>query len=123
RALMRSKLLLAVVVALAWTPVARGQVTQPAPASATMRLTFVDGSNRPVDAAFPGQGLRVLGIVKPYIGGQTVVVSFGRGQRLLAARSVRVVSGGHNTGRFIAQIPVGRSFGFSVTVEATHAAT
>lgn len=87
-----------------------------------MRLTFVDGRGTPVDAAFPGQGLRVVGVVRPFVAGQTITVVFRRGGRVLATRAVRVASAGHNSGRFVAQIPVGNRFGFWVTVSAEHAA-
>jgi hypothetical protein len=109
----RSIMLTATLAALSAVPAAAQAPLQ------KVRITPVDGSSRPVDAAFPHQGMRVIGIVRPFVAGQTALVSYYKGARLLATRKARVNSIGHNSGRFIAQIPVGSRFGFSVTILAT----
>src|SRR5947209_15271786 len=119
----RASLAIAVAVALAAPAGAAAQSPTPAPApTPTLRISPVDGRNRGVDAYLPGQGMKVIGTLRPYVAGQSVTVRYSRGRRLLAAVAAPVVAIGHDTGRFVTQIPVGGRFGFAVTIVAEHAA-
>ncbi len=123
-------------VTLAAVPVASAAVTATvtttpvaptAPASGTQSpvagqiklvLAHVGGSP---PFALLGQRIAVRGIVTPYVGGQTVSVSFYRDGRQVQARTVSVQAMGNGTGRLRVNF-VSRYGGF-VQARATHAAT
>jgi hypothetical protein len=90
------------------------------PAAGSMTLQPVDSSNTPVTVTFQGARLRVLGVVKPYIANQSVTVRFYRGGKLLGVRYAPVVSAGHNTGHFVAGLPINAAIGTAITIKAIH---
>jgi peptidoglycan hydrolase-like protein with peptidoglycan-binding domain len=117
---MRRHLLLGAVL-LAFVPSAFAQ-PPPASGAGSIELIPVDGANHPISVTFPGQRLRVLGVIRPYIAGQAVEVSFYHGHHLLGVRWAGIRSAGHNTGHFKAGLPVGHRYE-TITIRATHPLT
>jgi hypothetical protein len=87
-----------------------------------MQITSVDSSGRRIPAAILGGRLRVLGIVRPYIGGQVAAVRFFRRGRQIGVRYAPIRFAGHNTGHFVAGFPIGASLR-AITVRANHGET
>jgi hypothetical protein len=106
----RRVFLLALAAVLAPPGVAHAQ-DAPAPATITVRVEGASGGN--VDV---GRRARLLGIMRPFVAGQEVVVVLRRG-RTTVRRLVRPVErvAGRNAGRFEARTPQLIRPGFSVS--------
>jgi hypothetical protein len=95
---------------------------QPVPAAvpAQIRLSLAGvGGNPPF--AFVGSRVTVRGVITPYVGGQTIEVSFYRDGRPVAVRTVGVQAVGNGTGRLSVSYVSGAPG--LVQARATHAAT
>lgn len=107
--------------AVAVSPPAPPATPAPAtPAAGKMQLIPVDTSDTRTDVTFDGARLRVMGVVRPYIAGQSVTVRYYRGGKLLGIRYAPVRSAGHNTGHFVAGVPLHEKIGTIITVKAIH---
>jgi hypothetical protein len=99
-----------------------GQPPPPAPVPPTghvrLVLEHVGGSPR---FALLGQRINVTGIVTPYVGGQTMSLSFYRDGREQRAVTVKVAAVGNGTGRF--QVAFVGHYGGLVRARARHAGT
>jgi len=71
----------------------------PAPVSGQIRLVLQHVGGSPPFALL-GQRIAVRGIVTPYVGGQTVKVSFYRDGRKVAVKTVSVLAVGNGAGQF-----------------------
>jgi hypothetical protein len=92
----------------------------PAPVAGQVRLALRRvGGNPPF--ALLGQRVAVRGVVTPYVGGQTVTVSFYRDGRAVQTSTVAVTGVGNGSGQFSAGY-VSRSAGV-VQARASHAAS
>jgi peptidoglycan hydrolase-like protein with peptidoglycan-binding domain len=102
------------------TPAPAAPAPAPAPGAMSLTLERVHRVGRD-DVVLRGDRVRVRGVVRPYVPGQTVVVGLYRGRSKLAAKSVAVrpVPGGPNGGFVVTLKPrKGR-----LTVRASHRAT
>lgn len=88
----------------------------------TVHLAIQSQAGVPVTAVISGGRLRVAGTVRPYIGGQTVVVRTSRPDRKLEAREASIVSIGNGVGYFATMIGVGGRPA-RISVEVAHEAT
>jgi hypothetical protein len=93
-----------------------------APAPIKIRYELENEARLPVSAVITGGRLRVVGMVTPYVPGQSLFVRTFRGTRKLYTRSVRVTSAGNGNGHFVGLIGVGGRR-TSLTVEVSHPAT
>jgi L,D-transpeptidase catalytic domain len=92
----------------------------PAPVAGQVRLALRRvGGNPPF--ALLGQRVAVRGVVTPYVGGQTVTVSFYRDGRAVQTSTVAVTGVGNGSGQFSAGY-VSRAAGI-VQARASHAAS
>jgi pyruvate/2-oxoglutarate dehydrogenase complex dihydrolipoamide acyltransferase (E2) component len=91
------------------------------PASAgRVRLALEGAGGKPL-FALPGQRIAVRGVVVPFVGGQTVDVSFYRDRRAVQGMTVAVTAVGDGTGRF--NVSFSSHYAGLVQARATHAAT
>jgi hypothetical protein len=79
----------------------------PAPVTPTVSLRVENEGRLPITAVIAGSRVRVVGTVRPYIGGQTVFVRTSRADTNLEARQVPVVNIGNGVGYFAAVLGVG----------------
>jgi peptidoglycan hydrolase-like protein with peptidoglycan-binding domain len=103
-------------------PSTPGTPTSPPASSVTGRIKLVlqhVGGSPPF--ALLGQRIAVRGIVTPYVGGQTVRVSFYRDGRKVQVRTVSVLAVGNGTGQFHVNFVSG--YGGLVEARAAHYAT
>jgi lipoprotein-anchoring transpeptidase ErfK/SrfK len=94
----------------------------PAPVAPTVRVTVQNEGRLPIAAVIAGGRVRVVGTVRPYIGGQTVFVRTSRADTKLETRQVPVVNIGNGVGYFAAVLGVGGRPG-TVRVVVSHDAT
>ena len=80
-------------------PAAPAPAAAPAPVAGSMKLVMQRVGGRPL-FAIAGSTLVVRGIVIPYVGGQTVKVSFYREGRKVGVKMVSVVAIGNGAGQF-----------------------
>jgi hypothetical protein len=116
---MRRVLPTAVLALLAAAASAAAQGTIP---SGRLAIAPVDRANVRADVAFPGERLLVRGLLRPFIAGQVVTVTFTLNGETIATRTTPVIDAGNQSGVFVAGIDLGPRYG-QVTIQATHAAT
>jgi len=95
--------------------------TAPAPtqATGTLKLTL-EKVNGKAASILAGDRFRILGAVKPYVAGQSVVVRFYRGDKKLASKKVAVQQGSAG-GTFVLGYRAGKAG--HITVRASHRPT
>jgi L,D-transpeptidase catalytic domain len=90
----------------------------PVPGQIRLVLAHVDGSP---PFAFVGSRVTVRGVITPYVGGQTVKVSFYRDGRSVSAQTVGVQAVGNDTGRL--SVSYSSDAPGLLEARATHSAT
>ncbi len=92
----------------------------PVPPAGHVRLVLEHAGGDPL-FALPGRRIVIEGTVTPYVGGQTVRVSFYRDGREQRAVAVKIAAVGNGTGRF--QVGFVSHYGGLVQARARHAGT
>jgi L,D-transpeptidase catalytic domain len=95
-------------------------VAAPAPVAGSMRLVLQRAGGRP-PFAIVGSRVVVRGVVLPYVGGQSVKLSFYRGGRKIAVQRVAIVAVGNGAGQFHASFSSANAG--PVQIRAAHYAT
>jgi peptidoglycan hydrolase-like protein with peptidoglycan-binding domain len=126
RMLARHGLLAALLCLAALPAQAAAQAPSPTPAApapsaaGSVKLTVQKLGGSP-PFALVGQRVAVRGIVTPYVGGQTVEVTFYRDGRKVQEKTLSVLAVGNDTGRF--QLGYASPVGGVVSARVTHALT
>lgn len=87
-----------------------------------LQLSLLTPGGAPALGSIPRSGVRVEGIVRPFVAGQSVLVRVARGGRQLSAQRAAVRDGGSGTGRFAVAVPTGKRAGV-LTISVLHEAT